>query len=62
MKSEKIKYLLDKKGITQADIARDLNVSSSAVSLVIKKNSKSQKIQRHISHVLCIHHENVWGE
>lgn len=59
---EKIQEELRKTGITQAGIARDLEVLSSSVSLVISGKGISDKIRRHIARCINTPVEEIWPE
>ena len=63
MKSEEIKDLLSKAGVTQTDIADNLDppVRQPAVNQVIHKRQTSRRIQDAICAVIKKPFEEVWG-
>jgi transcriptional regulator with XRE-family HTH domain len=61
-KKKLIKALLVAKGIKFADLAKNLGVSSAAISRIIAGASISFRIQKAISDVLSIPFEELWGD
>jgi transcriptional regulator with XRE-family HTH domain len=61
-KKNYIKALLQLNGIRSADLAREFNVSSAAVSRVISGHSTSKRIRQKISELLNIPYEELWGD
>ncbi len=62
MESEEIKRLLANAWISQADIARQLNVRRNTVCQVIKGERKSFRIQQAIAEAVGKTVEELWGE
>ena len=48
------------KDITLAEIARDLGVSRTWVSLVVNRHKKSRRIQEAIANALGVSYESLW--
>jgi DNA-binding XRE family transcriptional regulator len=61
MSNKEIKILLIRKDVKQADIARKLKVSKTAVHNVIKGISESARIKRAIAEVLGVKVEDLWN-
>lgn len=57
-----IKALLAARGIKEIDIARRLNITRSAVSLIINGHKSSRRVQKTISDMLNIPYEQLWGK
>lgn len=60
MHAEDIKAAIRKKSLTQADVARDLEVSDMAVSHVIHGRQKSARVAKRISDVTGIPVSKLW--
>ena len=54
------KYLLDKNGITQAEIARKLDINATTVCNVIKGTVQSARVKSTIAKALNMTVENLW--
>jgi len=62
MKPLKIQYELKLRGIQQADIARDLGVSSMAVSHVVNRTIVSDRIMRAVAAAIGRDHREVFPD
>lgn len=58
---KKIRARLLMKDITLAEIARDLGVSRTWVSLVVNGHKKSRRIQAAIASALGVPYESLWN-
>lgn len=56
------KYFLDKKRISQAEIARKLKIKPSTVCNVIKGTAESARVKKAISTILGIPVSELWPE
>ena len=54
MDALEITYRLRRKGLTQADVARDLEMLRQTVNCVIHRRQKSRRIESHIALLLGI--------
>lgn len=61
MSPSKIKALLTEREILQTEIARDLGISDASVSMVIKKRSRSYRVEKRIADLVGIPYEKLWG-
>lgn len=57
----RIKILMLEKGVTQADLARQMDVSRSAVNHVINGRVESERIKKGIAKGLKMSYKKVWG-
>jgi len=57
----RIKILLLEKGITQADLARRMDVSRSAVNHVINGRVESERIKKGIAKGLGMSYKRLWN-
>lgn len=58
----KIKIFMLEKGVSQADLARDMEVSRSAVNHVINGRVESERIKRGIAKGLRVSYKRLWEE
>jgi len=56
------KILMLRKGITQAEIARRLGVSSATVSLVVSGRMRSRRVEQTIAEALGLPREILWPD
>ncbi len=56
------KYLLDKNGITQAEIARKLKIKPSTVCNVVKGTAESARVKQAIAKALDMAIETLWPD
>lgn len=56
------KILMLRRGITQAEIARRLGVSSTTVSLVVSGRMRSRRVEQAIAESLGLPREILWPE
>ena len=61
MSNKEIKILMIRKDIKQADIARKLKVSKTAIHNVIKGISTSKRIKKAISDALGVNVNDLWN-
>ena len=61
MRPSKIKSLLVEKEITQKEIAQSVGVSPMMISQVVKKRSRSYRVERYIAERLGLPYEELWG-
>lgn len=57
-----IKYLLELRGLTLADVSKQIGVGASAVSSVSLGKSRSEKIEKHLATVLDQRVEDLFPE
>jgi predicted transcriptional regulator len=62
MKPEKIRALLVENKVKQVDIARDLRITSGAVSRVISGHYPSRRIQEAVAEKARVSFEKMWGK
>lgn len=60
MTEAEIRALIDKKGATMTDIARESGVSLSTVRKVIRGEARSRRIASILSQFLCKRVEDLW--
>lgn len=60
MHPENIKAAIRRNGATAAQVARDLNVSQSTVSMVIQGRTKSTRIARRICELSGLDPQKAW--
>jgi predicted XRE-type DNA-binding protein len=58
----KIKILMLEKGVSQADLARNMEVSRSAVNHVLNGRVESERIKKGIAKGLAISYKKLWEE
>lgn len=58
--NRKIKAMLILKGIKQADVAKELDVSRAAVSVVVSGKGTSRRIKEHIARLLNKDIDDLW--
>lgn len=61
MTPKQIKRALDDVGISQAGLARDLNVSRSMVAMVINNKATSHRVRCHIARAIHRSVEEIWN-
>lgn len=57
---KKIQKLLIDAGLTQADIAREIGVAQSTVSLVISRRGRSRRIEEYLARRIGRHPGRLW--
>jgi len=62
MSPSKRKELLIKKQISQVEIAREINVTTPAISIVMSGRSRSYRIEKAISDRAGVPYEEMWGD
>lgn len=62
MGNKEIKILLIRKDVKQADIARKLKVSKTAIHNVIKGISTSKRIKQAIAEILGVNVADLWTD
>jgi lambda repressor-like predicted transcriptional regulator len=58
----KIRVLMMKRGISGAEIARQLGVTRVTVNEVINLRWKSSRVRQGIAEALCVAYEDIWGK
>ena len=62
MKAAAIKYALAVREYTQADVARECDVSRNSVHMVIHGNGRSQKIENRIAAITRVPLADLWPD
>ncbi len=60
VKTSLIQYLLEDKGTTHERIANAIGVTRNAVSMVIRGETKSEKIERAVAKAICLPVQDVF--
>jgi lambda repressor-like predicted transcriptional regulator len=60
MPTTELKIVMQRKGVTQKEIADRLNVSRQAVNLVVNHNSTSHRIREAIAEAIDIDLKRIW--